>query len=57
MTEVLKRILKSHGLDVSDESFAAIMSQIYYNWCKEDLQNLMNDILIAEQLGEEVFSD
>ena len=36
MTEVLKRILKDHGLDVSDESFAAIMSQIYYKWCKED---------------------
>lgn len=57
MTEVLKRILKDHGLDVSDESFAAIISQIYYKWCKEDLQNLMNDILIADQLGEEVFHD
>lgn len=50
-------ICLEHGIAVDkDTNFKDFIKQIYYNFDKSTLQNLMNDIMKEEvQYGEQIF--
>lgn len=56
MRDIVK-ICSEHGIEVDDNtSFKVFIKKIYYDFDKQTLQELMNDIMSEEvQYGERIF--